>query len=289
MNQAGPGASVPLAGGRSWPLALVLAGLLHMLVLAGAVVWWTTRSQIGPPLEVELVVLSDGADAGTQAAPDKPSSNDAPVTTDTAPPVALPAPVAPPPISPNPIPPSPVAPVAPAPSTPTVPSPAPIPAPVPAPQPAPALAPPVKQPIVKPPPPAVHKPSTRPMPSRPTAPPNLALPDQNFGAAPGPSGSAGAGVNGPAGGGDVAVISAPPPSYPALARRRGEEGRVTVRADIGSDGIPRNVGVEVSSGSAALDAAAVEAVRGWRFRNDSGGTVQVAPVIRFELRPDERR
>jgi protein TonB len=287
VNQAGPGASAPLAGGKSWPLALVLAGLLHMLVLAGAVLWWTTRSQIGPPLEVELVVLSDGADAGTPAAPDKPSSNDAPVTADTAPPVASPAPVAPPPIPPNPVPPSPIAPALPPPSV--VPSPAPIPAPVPAPQPAPAPALPVKQPIVKPPPPAVHKPPARPMLPRPTAPPNLALPDQNFGAAPAPSGSAGAGVNGPAGGGDVAVISAPPPSYPALARRRGEEGRVTVRADIGSDGVPRNVGVEISSGSAALDAAAVEAVRGWRFRNDSGGTVQVAPVIRFELRPDERR
>ena len=47
--------------------------------------------------------------------------------------------------------------------------------------------------------------------------------------------------------------------------------------------------VEVSSGYASLDQAAVEAVRDWRFRNNSGATVQVAPVIRFELRPDEKR
>lgn len=286
MSEAAPRASTaPSAPGKTWPFALALAGMLHVLVLAGAIAWWLTRSPIGPPLEVELVVVSDGADAGTPAAPDKPSSNDAPVTADTARPAASPS------VTPTPVPP-PAQPPAPEPPVPTPPVPAP-PAPVAPPPvaPAPSQPAPSPAPAVKPTPPSpAHNPPSPPAPSRPAAPtpskapPNLAIPDSA-----GVPGNAGAGVNGPAGGGDVAVISAPPPSYPALARRRGEEGRVTVRADIGGDGIPRNVGVEVSSGSAALDAAAVEAVRGWRFRNDSGSTVQVAPVIRFELRPDEKR
>lgn len=292
----GASPSTPMATGRTWPLAVVLAALLHALVLVGTIVSWTARGQIGPPLEVELVVLSAGADAGIQPTASKPSSNDAPVTTDTAPPVSSPAPS--PVISPAPLVPRPVPPPSVAPLTPPVP---PMPAPVPVPQPVPAI--PSPAPAIKsPPPPPAAKPPPRPAPPRPApprpaptpsapsgAPFNLTLPDQTFGATPGPSGSAGAGVNGPAGGGDVAVISAPPPSYPALARRRGEEGRVTVRADIDSDGVPRRVGVDVSSGYPALDQAAVEAVRGWRFRNNSGGTVQVAPVIRFELRPEERR
>lgn len=263
---------------------MVLAGLLHALVLAGAIGWWLTRSPIGPPLEVELVVLSDGADAGTQALPDRPSSNDAPVTADSAPLVAPPPPVAPTPVPPAPVPPTspPPTPVPPPPSEPVAPPPvppSPAPAPVPAIKPPPSPPPPAPKPAPAPPRPAVPAPSK--------APPNLAIPDST--GTPGSPGSAGAGVNGPAGGGDVAVIAAPPPSYPALARRRGEEGRVTVRADIGSDGVPRNVVVEVSSGYASLDQAAVEAVRDWRFRNNSGATVQVAPVIRFELRPDEKR
>lgn len=58
----------------------------------------------------------------------------------------------------------------------------------------------------------------------------------------------------------------PSPAYPTRALRRGESGTVTVRAEIGRDGVPVAVDVERSSGSRALDRAAEEAVRRWRFQ-----------------------
>lgn len=58
----------------------------------------------------------------------------------------------------------------------------------------------------------------------------------------------------------------PAPDYPARALRRGESGTVTIRAEIGLDGVPLSVGVEQSSGSRALDRAAEDAVRRWRFQ-----------------------
>lgn len=58
----------------------------------------------------------------------------------------------------------------------------------------------------------------------------------------------------------------PSPQYPPRALRRRESGTVTIRAEIGPDGVPVSVGVERSSGSRALDRAAEDAVRRWRFQ-----------------------
>lgn len=58
----------------------------------------------------------------------------------------------------------------------------------------------------------------------------------------------------------------PSPRYPSRALRRGESGTVTVRAEVGVDGVPITVSVEQSSGSRALDRAAEDAVRRWRFQ-----------------------
>lgn len=57
-----------------------------------------------------------------------------------------------------------------------------------------------------------------------------------------------------------------PPDYPAEARRRGEEGVVRLSLRIGPEGQVTAAEVESSSGFAALDRAAVEAARRWRFR-----------------------
>lgn len=56
-----------------------------------------------------------------------------------------------------------------------------------------------------------------------------------------------------------------PPTYPDLARRRGEQGRVLVRVSVGPDGTPLAVAVGQSSGHTSLDNAALLAVRQWRF------------------------
>lgn len=61
-------------------------------------------------------------------------------------------------------------------------------------------------------------------------------------------------------------VSTPAPRYPAQALRRGERGTVMVGAEIDDSGIPTSVEVARSSGSRLLDRAAVDAVRGWRFR-----------------------
>lgn len=56
-----------------------------------------------------------------------------------------------------------------------------------------------------------------------------------------------------------------PPRYPETAQRRGWEGVVHLRIDIGADGSVLDVTVLRSSGRAPLDEAAVEAARSWRF------------------------
>lgn len=58
----------------------------------------------------------------------------------------------------------------------------------------------------------------------------------------------------------------PAPRYPVRALRRGDEGVVNVRAQIGPDGVPTSVSLVSGSGSRDLDRAALDAVRRWRFR-----------------------
>lgn len=78
------------------------------------------------------------------------------------------------------------------------------------------------------------------------------------------------------------------PRYPFAARRRGQEGRVLLRAQIGADGGVDRVSVLSSSGVPVLDRAAREAVEGWqfeaatdRFGQPVAGAVDV-PIL-FEL------
>ncbi|MBR0674257.1 energy transducer TonB [Roseomonas soli] len=84
-----------------------------------------------------------------------------------------------------------------------------------------------------------------------------------------------------------------PPDYPAESRRRGEEGVVRLALRIGSDGRVEGAEVTDSSGYAALDRAALEAVRRWRFRPASEAGIPVAATINtavhFRLTEAERR
>jgi periplasmic protein TonB len=58
---------------------------------------------------------------------------------------------------------------------------------------------------------------------------------------------------------------APKPEYPAPARREGKEGRVLLRVLVDEQGKSKSVEVDDSSGSEALDRAAAEAIKRWRF------------------------
>lgn len=63
----------------------------------------------------------------------------------------------------------------------------------------------------------------------------------------------------------AAYLRNPAPLYPEAARRSGEQGMVTLRVRVARDGAATRVVVEKSSGSPHLDAAALEAVKAWRF------------------------
>ena len=54
------------------------------------------------------------------------------------------------------------------------------------------------------------------------------------------------------------------PTYPALARRMGEEGEVILRVELGEDGQIASVRVATSSGFRRLDEAALAAIKNWR-------------------------
>ncbi len=60
--------------------------------------------------------------------------------------------------------------------------------------------------------------------------------------------------------------SNPKPVYPELARKRGQEGRVLLSADIDEKGELTELRVDKSSGFSLLDEAALKAVRRWRFK-----------------------
>jgi protein TonB len=64
---------------------------------------------------------------------------------------------------------------------------------------------------------------------------------------------------------NAAYLGNAPPRYPLIARRNGVEGTVYLRVVVTKDGRPAQVQVDRSSGSSALDNAALEAVKGWKF------------------------
>ncbi len=79
----------------------------------------------------------------------------------------------------------------------------------------------------------------------------------------------------------------PPPLYPATAVDQGWEGITTLRIHIAKDGTVEAVEVLQSSGHSVLDAAAVRAVRKWRFspamRDGKPVPIHVRLKIRFSL------
>jgi protein TonB len=82
-------------------------------------------------------------------------------------------------------------------------------------------------------------------------------------------------------------LVAPTPVYPSRSRRAGEQGTVMVRAFVDIAGRPSQVSLQASSGHAALDEAAVSAVRAAQFRAYAeGGRAQPVWVhvpIKFTL------
>ncbi len=82
----------------------------------------------------------------------------------------------------------------------------------------------------------------------------------------------------------AAYLRNPPPDYPRLAKHRGEEGTVMLKVLVTAEGAPVRIEVESSSGSRLLDAAAAEAVRGWRFQPARRGNQNIEDWARVPLR-----
>ncbi|MEY3381537.1 MAG: hypothetical protein RL468_2135 [Pseudomonadota bacterium] len=64
---------------------------------------------------------------------------------------------------------------------------------------------------------------------------------------------------------NAAYLNNPKPAYPALSKRLGEQGTVTVRVMIGVDGTAQQAEISQSSGFARLDQAALAVVLKWRY------------------------
>jgi protein TonB len=64
---------------------------------------------------------------------------------------------------------------------------------------------------------------------------------------------------------DAAYLNNPVPLYPPAARRLGVQGKVLLRVQVSVEGRATTVELFQSSGSTALDQAAISAVRKWRF------------------------
>jgi protein TonB len=82
------------------------------------------------------------------------------------------------------------------------------------------------------------------------------------------------------------VLHLPQPIYPAVARRRGWEGAVTLEITVDPEGAPRAIAVLESSGREILDGAAIEAAGRGRFRPalSGGRPVSASVVVPFVFR-----
>lgn len=85
-------------------------------------------------------------------------------------------------------------------------------------------------------------PTAPPAPPSPPAPPRIELPSSNAG-----------------------YLNNPKPTYPAISRRLGEQGKVVLRVFIDAEGNPQQIEIRQSSGYERLDQQALDAVRRWRF------------------------
>ncbi|QIL79224.1 energy transducer TonB [Diaphorobacter sp. HDW4A] len=184
----------------------------------------------------------------------------------SAPPAAPPTPPAPPvptPPPPKPTPPKP----APTPPKPKAQLPAAIKDPTPSPN-APTGSPDVISPTppAPPAPPAPPVAAPSPAPAAPVAPaaPKIELPSSN-----------------------AAYLNNPSPTFPAVSRRLGEQGKVTLRVLISAQGLPERVELAKSSGFERLDNAAIDTVKRWKFvpgkRNGVAEAMEYLVPVNFVL------
>ncbi len=82
---------------------------------------------------------------------------------------------------------------------------------------------------------------------------------------------------------NAAYLNNPPPAYPPMARRMGEEGKVVLRVFVTPQGTAGEVHIQTSSGSPLFDDAAREAVRQWRFVPARQGDSSIAAWVQVPI------
>lgn len=87
----------------------------------------------------------------------------------------------------------------------------------------------------------------------------------------------------------ASYLNNPPPVYPPISKRMGEQGRVVMRVLIDEQGLPQKAELMAGSGYSRLDQAAEKAVMSWRYvPGQRGGRPQAMwfnVPISFELKP----
>ncbi len=143
--------------------------------------------------------------------------------------------------------------------------------PTPEPAPLPKKATPVKAPLAA---------SDKPAPTAPAVPAAPAAPAESSAAAPAapPAPAAPAMPRTVSG---VEYIQAPPPEYPPLARRNGEQGKVMLKVLVNERGHAERAEIQQSSGSPRLDEAARQAVLRYLFKPhlEDGRAIAVFAVV----------
>ena len=87
---------------------------------------------------------------------------------------------------------------------------------------------------------------------------------------------------------NAVYLDNPPPLYPPLSRRLGEQGKVMLRVLVNTKGAADKIELKAGSGSSRLDDAALEAVKRWRFvparQGDQAVAAWVLIPITFSLK-----
>jgi N-acetylneuraminate epimerase len=82
------------------------------------------------------------------------------------------------------------------------------------------------------------------------------------------------------------ALKNPPPAYPRVAMKRGEEAQLKLQVTVGIDGKPRHVNILESSGKEYFDHAAIDAVeKQWKFEpaKKDGDAVEESLVLPFSF------
>lgn len=83
---------------------------------------------------------------------------------------------------------------------------------------------------------------------------------------------------------DAAYLNNPSPTYPELSRKLEEQGTVILQAFVTPEGKAEKVAIDKSSGFLALDSAALETVKKWRFIAAQKGEKLVASWVMIPVK-----